>query len=110
MDDYFMDDYFRKRMYVCSFSEINDSILMWSHYAKNHTGPCVGLAVTNSSYPYLKFESTHLKLKPDDFGTAYYACTWWNTINKCQKNLIPFWKTGNQLIDLRERVANCFAG
>jgi len=26
---------------LCSFSEINDSILMWSHYSKNHTGFCI---------------------------------------------------------------------
>lgn len=26
---------------VCSFSEIHDSILMWSHYADNHQGFCV---------------------------------------------------------------------
>ncbi|HEY5590485.1 MAG TPA: DUF2971 domain-containing protein [Paludibacter sp.] len=26
---------------ICCFSEINDSILMWSHYANNHTGICL---------------------------------------------------------------------
>lgn len=26
---------------VCSFSEINDSLLMWSHYANNHEGFCL---------------------------------------------------------------------
>lgn len=26
---------------ICSFSERNDSVLMWSHYAQNHTGFCV---------------------------------------------------------------------
>ena len=28
---------------VC-FSDINDSILMWSHYADSHTGFCLGFA------------------------------------------------------------------
>ena len=28
---------------ICSFSTRNDSILMWSHYADNHRGFCVGL-------------------------------------------------------------------
>jgi Protein of unknown function (DUF2971) len=32
---------FRKAMKLCSFSERNDSILMWGHYAKDHTGFCI---------------------------------------------------------------------
>jgi hypothetical protein len=32
---------FRKAMKLCSFSEANDSILMWGHYAQNHKGFCV---------------------------------------------------------------------
>lgn len=31
----------QKDMTVCSFSEINDSILMWGHYANNHKGFCI---------------------------------------------------------------------
>lgn len=30
-----------KRVGVCSFSARNDHILMWSHYAANHTGVCL---------------------------------------------------------------------
>jgi len=32
---------FRELTKACSFSERNDSILMWSHYAENHQGFCV---------------------------------------------------------------------
>jgi Protein of unknown function (DUF2971) len=32
---------FRKLSKVCSFSEVNDSLLMWSHYANHHRGFCV---------------------------------------------------------------------
>jgi hypothetical protein len=32
----------RKNWIVCCFSEVNDSILMWSHYANNHEGICIG--------------------------------------------------------------------
>ncbi|MEO6287452.1 MAG: DUF2971 domain-containing protein [Dyadobacter sp.] len=32
---------FSKGLKICSFSEVNDSILMWGHYALNHTGFCV---------------------------------------------------------------------
>src|SRR5215469_9264000 len=31
----------RTIMKVCSFSAVNDSILMWSHYGRNHQGFCV---------------------------------------------------------------------
>jgi len=27
---------------ICSFSESNNNILLWSHYARNHTGVCIG--------------------------------------------------------------------
>jgi hypothetical protein len=30
-----------KRMGVLSLSEINDNILMWSHYSESHTGFCI---------------------------------------------------------------------
>ncbi|MEM5669933.1 DUF2971 domain-containing protein [Bacillus cereus] len=31
----------QKKIKICCFSEINDSILMWSHYANNHKGFCI---------------------------------------------------------------------
>lgn len=31
----------QKSILCCSFSERNDSMLMWSHYAANHTGMCI---------------------------------------------------------------------
>ena len=33
----------RNNTWLCSFSEVNDSILMWSHYCYKHTGVCIGL-------------------------------------------------------------------
>lgn len=34
-------DNFREKMKVACFTETNDEILMWSHYARSHTGICV---------------------------------------------------------------------
>lgn len=34
-------DKVQKSILNCSFSEVKDSILMWSHYAKNHSGFCI---------------------------------------------------------------------
>ena len=33
----------RNNTWLCSFSKVNDSILMWSHYCYNHKGVCIGL-------------------------------------------------------------------
>ena len=33
---------------LCSFSECNDSILMWAHYADNHKGFCIEYDLVNS--------------------------------------------------------------
>lgn len=35
------NDYSQRGMKVCSFSERNDSIVMWGHYANSHTGFCI---------------------------------------------------------------------
>ena len=32
---------FRNLTKICSFSSCNDSVLMWSHYAENHSGFCI---------------------------------------------------------------------
>lgn len=36
-----MNEKMQKTTKICCFSEINDSILMWSHYANNHKGFCI---------------------------------------------------------------------
>lgn len=35
----------RHKSWLCSLSKINDSLLMWSHYCRNHSGICVGLNI-----------------------------------------------------------------
>ncbi|WFD10782.1 DUF2971 domain-containing protein [Tepidibacter hydrothermalis] len=35
------DSSFKSLMYIACFSEVKDSILMWSHYAANHEGFCI---------------------------------------------------------------------
>jgi len=43
------NDIFRNKMIVKCFTSKNDSILMWSHYAQNHKGICLGLEVSQYS-------------------------------------------------------------
>jgi hypothetical protein len=36
-----MNAFFQQSTKICSFSEINDSIAMWGHYARSHQGICI---------------------------------------------------------------------
>ena len=40
---------FRENAKIACFSEVNDSILMWSHYADNHSGFCIEYDTRKSS-------------------------------------------------------------
>jgi Protein of unknown function (DUF2971) len=44
----------RKMVKLCSFSAVNNSLLMWSHYSVNHTGFCIeyNLEVLDASHPF----------------------------------------------------------
>lgn len=54
-DDTFFDSVSKNlhtNLKICSFSERNDSLLMWSHYALNHTGFCLEYRFTDlTEYP-----------------------------------------------------------
>lgn len=50
----------RNDTWLCSFSKVNDSILMWSHYCYNHKGICIGLDLDKV-----------LESVPPMFGTLY---------------------------------------
>jgi hypothetical protein len=40
----------RKKLGICCFTEIRDNILMWAHYAKQHTGFCLEFDVNNEFF------------------------------------------------------------
>jgi hypothetical protein len=50
----------RNDTWLCSFSKVNDSILMWSHYCYNHKGVCIGLDMDKV-----------VKSAPQMFGTIF---------------------------------------
>lgn len=50
----------RNDTWLCSFSKVNDSILMWSHYCYNHKGVCIGVDIDNV-----------MKSVPPMFGSLY---------------------------------------
>jgi hypothetical protein len=43
-------DGLRKRLSICCFTEIRDNVLMWAHYAKQHTGFCLEFDAKNYCY------------------------------------------------------------
>ncbi|MGX7666071.1 DUF2971 domain-containing protein [Flavobacterium pedocola] len=59
-----MNEQFQEVFYssgVCCFSEINDDILMWSHYAENHKGICLKF---NSSISNIADMTAKVKYSP----------------------------------------------
>lgn len=50
----------RNATWLCSFSKVNDSILMWSHYCYNHKGVCIGVDIDKV-----------MKSVPPMFGSLY---------------------------------------
>jgi len=69
------EDYF-KNLGILTLSEKEDNILMWSHYAKYHTGICIGIDIPESkalitvkypeSYPIIKYSEVLLGHDPTD--------------------------------------------
>ena len=58
---------------LCSFSAINDSLLMWSHYADNHQGFCLeyDLESLDIEHPFRKY------LYPVIYSNELYDLTPW---------------------------------
>lgn len=54
---------------ICCFSKRMDSILMWSHYANNHTGFCVGFDEDRLPENPLIFDVIYTDVFPD-FNTS----------------------------------------
>ncbi len=50
----------RNDTWLCSFSKVNDSLLMWSHYCYNHKGVCIGIDIDKV-----------MKSIPSMFGTLF---------------------------------------
>jgi len=61
---------------IACFSEEPDNILLWSHYAKDHSGICIGFKV------YSEFNSQCVHLNPNDL----------NAIPRTPKGVIPLIK------------------
>lgn len=67
-------DYYEKlikKFYVCCFSEVDDSLLMWGHYTRNHTGVVISFktAVDYFGYDFRDIKYTNDRIQvPSYFG------------------------------------------
>jgi len=66
---------------VCSFSTINNSLLMWSHYAKNHTGFCIEYDIGS-----LKYDSLQRQLYPIIYTDILFDTTKYHNVDLKDKN------------------------
>jgi hypothetical protein len=74
---------------VCSFSAVNDSLLMWAHYADNYKGLCIeyDLESLNADDPFRK------DLHPVKYSNQFYDLRPFaeNLIAKDRQSLNPFY-------------------
>lgn len=69
-DDSFHGDFHSKNLpFVSCFSEVNNNILMWSHYANDHKGICLGFKAKKIQDKYILFLDSRL---PIDFSKVSY--------------------------------------
>lgn len=69
------------RIGLYCLSEVNDSILMWSHYAEDHRGYCLEFEATD----HTPFFGTAQQVK---YSTDFPVVDYFNTPNEEQANLI----------------------
>ena len=73
----------RKGTWLCSLSKVNNSLLMWSHYCRNHSGVCLGMdleavreCVTIKGYRKIYVDPLMFEVQYRDILTridAYYS-------------------------------------
>ena len=54
----------QRTIFLASFSERSDSILMWSHYANNHCGVCIGYSLKELIEKYDFFPVVYDEMLP----------------------------------------------
>lgn len=75
---------FRKKFGICCFTEKRDNILMWAHYAKDHTGFC------------LEFDTSNEFIAPRILKIDYEVI--WPELNVLQLDSYPEGELANKLL------------
>lgn len=94
----------RERLRIACFSEVNDSILMWSHYANNHSGFCIKYDFSNDQYienllfPVI-YKKRRIVITPEMFSKR----EWIVIASLCKA---PVWKYEKEWRFLNRRLSN----
>lgn len=83
---------------VCSFSERNDSMLMWAHYAKYHEGFCIEYDLEN--LPYMDYRRRFLY--PVIYSDDMFDATNFFKLNIDDKNFNPLHLKLSSLIKAKD--------
>ncbi len=75
---------FRERFGICCFTEKRDNILMWAHYAKDHTGLC------------LEFDTNNKFFEPRILKVSYKVI--WPELNVLRLDSYPEGEMANKLL------------
>ena len=111
-EDYFMN------LGILTLSEIQNNILMWSHYAKYHTGICIEIKVPESealttvkypeSYPTIKYSEVLLGHDPTDLIKRIIDTKSIDWQYEQERRL--FIGTGNREVDLPGEITAVYFG
>lgn len=82
-----MSKLFQKSCLVCSFSEVVDSIPMWSHYAEKHSGFCIEYDLTKVPLKNILIRCLHPVIYTD---SRFDICKYLISAIKSKNNFNPF--------------------
>lgn len=76
----------QRKVFVACFSERNNSMLMWSHYAEQHTGLCVGYRLHELIEKYNIFPVIYNNQMPQisDISNADKSILYQSILTKCE--------------------------
>jgi hypothetical protein len=92
-----LNELVKEKLRMCCFSEVPDSILMWSHYAKHHQGFCIEYDTGLVTRPDFLGNLQPVNYRPELFDASQYLRfdrfpgfnEWMATIAACHKS--PEW-------------------
>jgi len=98
---------------IACFSECNDSILMWSHYADHHKGICIEYETRLLSLPDAIGFLHPVNYDPEHFDATEYFCShpennpWMLFIAACHKSPVWAYELEWRFIDIcfRDRLS-----
>jgi len=102
----------KKDFKVSCFSEIDDDVLMWSHYADSHKGICIGfnLDIMCADYVFYPVNYINQVQQIDGMANTPYVFYYWVTFKadrwKYEREIRAITKTGQSIINYPKDSVN----